>query len=62
MALMRVFGILEEKRLRWQRVRTRAEDIAWIEKAVRSFAESCRLDDEPIRVKSFEEALVSPVK
>jgi len=32
-ALVMVFSVLEEERLKWQKVRMRAEDIAWIEEA-----------------------------
>jgi len=52
-ALMMVFGILEEKRLRWQKIRMRAEDIAWIEEVTSS------LEQEPIRLDFLEEALVA---
>ena len=52
-ALMMVFGVLEEKRLSWQKVRMRAEDIAWIEEATKS------LGEEPIKLKFPEEVLVA---
>jgi len=52
-ALIVVFGILEEKRLSWQKVRMRAEDIAWIEEATKSLVE------EPIKLKLPEEVLVA---
>ena len=52
-ALMMVFGVLEEKRLNWQKVRMRAEDIAWIEEATKS------LGEEPIKLKFPKEALVA---
>jgi len=32
-ALVMVFSLLEEERLKWQKVRMEAEDIAWIEEA-----------------------------
>jgi transposase-like protein len=51
-ALSVVFGILEEERLKWQRVRMRQEDIAWIEEAVKL------LDEEPITVEVFHPASV----
>jgi transposase-like protein len=49
-ALSVVFGILEEERMRWQRVRMKHEDITWIEEAVKS------LDTEPITVEAFQDA------
>lgn len=52
-ALVMVFGVLEEKRLKWQKVRMRAEDIAWIEEATKS------LEEEPIGLRFPEEALVA---
>jgi len=52
-ALMVVFGILEEERLKWQRVRIRAEDIAWIEEASKA------LEQEPIRLEFLEPTLVA---
>lgn len=36
-ALVMVFSILDEERLKWQRVRMRATDIAWIEEAAKVF-------------------------
>jgi len=30
-----VFSVLEAERLKWQKVRMRTEDIAWIEEAAR---------------------------
>ncbi len=50
-ALMMVFGILEEKRMIWQKVRMKAEDIAWIEEVVKS------LEQEPIRLDFLKEAV-----
>lgn len=35
-ALAVVFGVLEEERLKWQGVRMKAEDIAWIEEATKA--------------------------
>ncbi len=32
-ALVMVFSILEEERVKWQKVRMKADDIAWIEEA-----------------------------
>ena len=52
-ALMMVFGILEEERLKWQKVRMRAEDITWIEEATKS------LEEEPIKLEFLEEALAA---
>ena len=52
-ALVLVFSILNEERLKWQKVGMRAEDIAWIEKASKA------LEQEPIRLEFFEEALVA---
>ena len=49
-ALVMVFSLLEEERLKWQKVRMKAEDIAWIEEASKA------LEQEPIRLE-FEEAL-----
>jgi len=48
-----VFSVLEEERLKWQKVRMRAEDIAWIEEAAKA------LEQEPIKLEFLEEALVS---
>ena len=50
---MMVFSILDEERLKWQRVRMRATDIAWIEEAAKV------LDQEPIRLEFAEKALVA---
>jgi len=55
-ALVMVFSLLEEERLKWQKVRMRAEDIAWIEEA------SSTLEQEPIRLFALgelEEVLVA---
>jgi putative transposase len=52
-ALIMVFGILEENRLQWQKVRMKAEDIAWIEEASKA------LEQEPISLDSLQEALVA---
>ncbi len=52
-ALVMVFSILDEERLKWQRVRMRVDDIAWIEEAARA------LELEPIRLEFLEEALVA---
>jgi len=52
-ALVMVFSILEEERLKWQKVRMRAEDIAWIEEAFKT------LEQEPIRLEFLEEAPVA---
>jgi transposase-like protein len=52
-ALVMVFSLLEEERLKWQKVRMRAEDIAWIEKVSKA------LEQEAIRLEFLEEALVA---
>lgn len=52
-ALVMVFSILNEERLKWQKVRMRTEDIAWIEEA------SKELKQEPIRLEFLKEALVA---
>jgi len=52
-ALVMVFSILDEERLKWQNVRMRAEDIAWIEEAAKA------LEKEPIKLEFLEEALVA---
>jgi len=48
-----VFSILNEERLKWQKVGMRAEDIAWIEEASKA------LEQEPIRLEFLDEALVA---
>ena len=52
-ALVMVFSLLEEERMRWHKVGVRAEDIAWIEEA------SKLLEQEPIKLEFLEEALVA---
>ena len=52
-ALVMVFSLLEEERMKWQKVGMRAEDIAWIEEASRA------LEQEPIRLEFLEEALIA---
>ena len=52
-ALMVVFGVLEEERLKWQKVGMRAEDIVWIGEAAKA------LEQEPLRLDFLEEALVA---
>jgi putative transposase len=52
-ALMMVFGILEEERLKWNRVRIKAEDILWIEEAAR------KLDQDPIRLDFRDTAAIA---
>jgi transposase-like protein len=52
-ALVMVFSILNEERLKWQKVRMKADDIAWIEEASKA------LEQEPIRLEFLEEALVA---
>jgi len=52
-ALVMVFSLLEEERMKWQKVGMRAEDIAWIEEASKA------LEQEPIRLEFLEEMLVA---
>ena len=52
-ALVMVFSLLEEDRVKWQKVGMRAEDIAWIEEASKA------LKQEPIKLEFLEEALVA---
>jgi len=52
-ALVMVFSLLEEEKIKWQKVRMRAEDIAWIEEASKA------LEEEPARLEFLEEALVA---
>ncbi len=52
-ALVMVFSLLEEERVKWQKVRMKAEDIAWIEGASKA------LEQEPIKLEFLEEALVA---
>jgi len=52
-ALVMVFSLLEEDRVKWQKVGMRAEDIAWIEEASKA------LEQEPIKLEFLEEALVA---
>jgi len=48
-----VFSILEGERLKWQKVRMRAGDIAWIEKTAKA------LEQEPTKLELLEEMLVA---
>jgi hypothetical protein len=48
-----VFSLLEGERLKWQTVRMRADDIAWIGAASKA------LEQEPIKLEFVEEALVA---
>ena len=52
---MRVYRVCRgvSKGMKWQKVRMRAEDIAWIEEASKA------LEQEPIRLEFLEEALVA---
>ena len=50
--LVMVFNILEEERVKWQKVRMKAEDIAWIEEAAKA------LEQEPISLELLEKALI----
>ena len=52
-ALVMVFSLLEEEKVKWQKVRMRAEDIDWIEEASKA------LEQEPIRLEFLEETLVA---
>jgi len=52
-ALTMVFSLLEEEKVKWQKVGMRAEDIAWIEEASKA------LEQEPIKLEFLEEALVA---
>ena len=52
-ALVMVFSLLEEDRIKWQKVGMRAEDIVWIEEASKA------LKQEPIKLEFLEEALVA---
>ena len=52
-ALVMVFSILNEERLKWQNVGMKAEDIAWIEEASKA------LEQEPIKLEFLEEVLVA---
>ena len=52
-ALMMIFGVLEEQRLRWQKARMRRQDIAWIEEAAKS------LKEEPITLEFPELVLTA---
>ena len=52
-ALVMVFSLLEEEKVKWQKVGMRTEDIAWIEEASKA------LEQEPIKLEFLEEALVA---
>lgn len=52
LALIVVFDVLEEERLKW-RSRIRAEDIASMEEAAKT------LEQEPIRMEFLEDAMVA---
>ncbi len=52
-ALVMIFSLLEEDRVKWQKVGMRVEDIAWIEEASKAFKQ------EPIKLEFLEEALVA---
>jgi len=43
-SLVMVFSLLEKERVKWQEVRMKAEDIAWIEEASKA------LEQEPIKL------------
>jgi len=49
-ALVMVFSMLNEERLKWQKVGMRAEDIAWIEEASKA------LEQEPTKLEFLEVA------
>ena len=52
-ALVMVFSLLEEDKVKWQKVGMRAEDIAWIEEASKT------LEAEPMKLEFLEEVLVA---
>jgi len=52
-ALVMVFSLLEEEKMKWQKVGMRAEDIAWIEEASKA------LEQEPIKLEFLEKILVA---
>jgi putative transposase len=52
-ALVMVFSLLEEERVKWQKVRMKTGDIALIEEASRA------LDREPMKLEFLEEALAA---
>ena len=52
-ALVMVFSLLDGERLKWQKVRMKAEDIAWIEEASKA------LEQEPIKLEFLEEVAVA---
>ena len=52
-ALVMVFSVLEQERLKWQKARMRAEDIATIEEAAKA------LEQEPIKLEFLQEAPVA---
>jgi len=52
-ALVMVFNILEGERSKWQKLRMRADDIAWIEEVAKT------LEQEPSRLEFLEEALIA---
>ena len=51
--LVMVFRLLDEERLKWKKVRMKAEDIAWIEETSKA------LEQELIKLEFLEEALVA---
>jgi transposase-like protein len=51
-ALVMVLSLLEEERMKWQKVRMKAEDIVWVEEASKA------LEQEPISLEFLEKALV----
>ena len=52
-ALVMVFSLLEEEKVKWQKVGMRTEDIAWIEEASKA------LEAEPMKLGFLEEVLVA---
>ena len=52
-ALVMVFSLLEEERMKWQKVRMSTDDISWIEEASRA------LEQEPIKLEFLEETSVA---
>ena len=49
--LMVVFGVLDEERLKWQKVGMKAADIDWMEEAAKA------LEQEPVKLEFLEKAL-----
>lgn len=52
-ALVMVLSLLDEERVKWQKVRMAAEDITWMEEVSKA------LEQEPIKIEFLEEVLVA---